>query len=179
MAEILDMGKKRRELAAKRGFQKWSHRFSELFNEETLLQDLSDTTLERLIQPGEESSNAIYELIMGVQGLGPGPRFHFLEPSHKMALMDITLFLLDQFRFEAMKRLGWVSESPMAKVPLVDLVSQFEDRFSAERHQTPSLLPSHPRYEEYMTTFEGDRAAFIRKLIPEVLQCFHERVQKK
>lgn len=177
MAKILDMNEKRQHLTAKRGFDGWNRRFCEPFDENTRLVDLGDETLAKLIQPGEDSSMAIYEFIMGVQGLGTGTRFHFLENLDKMALMDITLFFLDQLRFEAMRRLGWVEESRTSRIPLVDLVTQFQTRFSADRHKTPALSPSHPRYEQYQQTFEGDRAAFIRRLTPEALEIFKEKIK--
>lgn len=177
MTKILDMAEAKRSLAAKRGFESWLTRFAEPFDQHLCLPDLSNTTLSILIQPGGDSSMIIYELIMGVKGLGKGPRFHFLENEDKMAVMDITLFLLDQLRFEAMRRLGWIEIYPTQTVPLVDLVLEFSQRFALDRHQTPNLSPAHPRYEEYLSTFEGDRAAFIRRLIPEVLQAFDDRVQ--
>ena len=177
MAKILEMKGKRQYLTAKRGFEGWNRRFSESFDEHTCLQDLSDATLAKLIQPGEDASMAINDFIMGVQGLGTGTRFHFLENLDKMALMDITLFLLDQLRFEAMRRLGLLEQSPTSRIPLVDLVVEFPTRFSADRHRTPSLSSTHPRYEQYQQTFEGDRAAFIRRLIPEVLDKFKGRIE--
>lgn len=177
MAKILHMERERRSLTAKRGFQSWLTRFSEQFHQETCLEDLSDSTLRTLIQPGSDSSMLIYEFIMGVKGLGAGPRFYFLENPDKMAVMDITLFFLDQLRFEAMRRLGWVDSYPTMAIPLIDLVDQFASRFVNVRHQTPALSSTHPRYEEYLATFEGDQGAFIRRLIPEMLQAFEERVQ--
>ena len=178
MAKILDMKEKRQSLTAKRGFEKWSRRFAESFDENTRLMDLDDITLAKLIQPGEESSMAIYEFIMGVRGLGAGARFYFLENLDKMAVMDITLFFLDQLRFEAMRRLGWVEDFPNSRVPMVDLVAEFADRFSADKHRTPELSSTHPRYEEYRQTFAGDRAAFIRRLIPELLEIYQEKLSK-
>lgn len=177
MAKILEMKGKRQYLTAKRGFEGWNRRFSESFDENTSLQDLSDVTLAKLIQPGEEASMAIYEFIMGVQGLGTGTRFHFLENLDKMALMDVTLFFLDQLRFEAMRRLGWVEESATSRIPLVDLVIEFPTRFSPDKHRTPSISRAHPRYEQYQATFEGDRAGFIRRLIPEALEIFKEKLK--
>lgn len=166
------MQEKRRQLTAKKGFLGWTHRFSESFDEFTRLEDLSNSTLEILIRGGEESSMPLYEFILGVKGLGMGPRFYFMENPDKMAIMDITLFLLDQLRFEAMRRLGWVEDHPTFHIPLLDLVEQFTGRFSAIRNQTPSLALNHPRYMEYDKCFEGDRSAFVRRLIPEVLEVF-------
>lgn len=166
------MQEKKRQMAARKGFHGWTHRFSESYDENTRLEDLSDSTLGALIRGGEDASMPLYELILGVKGLGMGPRFYFMENVDKMAIMDITLFLLDQLRFEAMRRLGWVDDHPTFHVPLMDLVEQFTGRFSSIRHQTPSLSSSHPLYSEYVATFEGDRSSFVRRLIPEVLDVF-------
>lgn len=172
MGRVLDFQERKRHLAAKKGFRSWSRRFPDNFDENTCLQDLSDTTLAALIQGGEESSKAIYQLIMGMLGLGAAELFSDLEGAERMSVMDIALFLLDQFRFEAMRRLGWLEASMTFRTPLLDLVTEFSSRFSAVRHHTPPLSQNHPRYLEYRKTFEGDQASFVRRLIPDALQSF-------
>ena len=67
MAEVIQLETIRRQLAAKRGFHYWSRRFGEVFSENTRLQDLSSATLGKLIQAGEQTTQALNELIMGVQ----------------------------------------------------------------------------------------------------------------
>lgn len=176
MAEILDLQERRRRLTAKRGFENWIHRFNESFDENTCLQDISDSTLNQLIQGGEEYSLPLYELTMGVKGLGAGTHFHSLKNVDKMVVMDITLFLLDQLRFEALRRLGWIENYPTQRIPLLELVEEFSGRFAATKDQTPSLSPQHPRYTEYQKIFEGDRGRFIRKLIPDMIQAFKQRL---
>jgi hypothetical protein len=166
------MEEKRRLMAAQRGFRHWRSRFSETFHENTSPADLSDRTLRSLIQPGEETMGIIYEFVSEVKGLGPENRFHLLEAPDKMAVMDIALFILDQFRFECMRRLGWVELYPTCHTPLVDLIEQFPEGFAHLKHHTPSLAPTHPRYGEYEATFEDDRGVFIRRLIPQALEAF-------
>ena len=174
MAVILDLQQQRRHLLAKRGFETWTRRFSDSFDEETCLEDLSDTTLRTLIQSEEASSMLLYGLIMGFMGLGKGAKFFDLESRARMEVMDISLFLLDQLRFEVMRRLGWVEPSPFCLVPLLDLVERFSTVYSGMKNQTPDLLKSHPRYREYQEVFEGDRAVFVRKMIPDAIQAFQE-----
>jgi hypothetical protein len=89
-----------------------------------------------------------------------------------MNVTDVTLFLLDLARFEAMYRLGWLDDYPFLKVPLIDLIQTFNEQFSAVRNNSPALSSAHPLYEEYVAEFEGDRHAFIRKLIPEAIKVF-------
>jgi hypothetical protein len=172
------MEQRRRHLAARRGFESWAQRFSDALDESTTLEDLSDSTLASLIQAGEDSTMAIYEFIMGVRGMGPGTRFFTFKTSDKMAIMDITLFLLDQLRFECMRRLGWVENYPARGIPMLDLVEQFGERFSSVKYEAPALSAAHPRYSEYEHTFEGDREAFIRRLIPQAILSFQEKVRK-
>jgi hypothetical protein len=177
VSEVLDLEKQRRRLTAKKGFQGWSRRFPDAFHEETRIKDLSHATLAALIQGGMDSSMPLYEFVMGVMGMGMGPRFYYLDNPEKMAVMDIALFFLDRLRFEAMRRLGWVEEDSTFDLALIDLIQQFQDRFSAIKHQTPVLSGNHPRYREYLQTYEGDRSTFIRKLIPEALEAFRASIE--
>jgi hypothetical protein len=174
LAEILDFEQQRRRLAARRGFAAWSRCFPDPFDEQTPVEALSDPTLRTLIQGGDDSSLLLYELIMGIMRLGKGAKFHDLESHVKLEIMDITLFLLDQLRFEVMRRLGWVEPSLFVGVPIFDLVEDFAGTYAPMKNHTPALLRSHPRFHEYLEVFEGDRSVFIRKLVPEALELFQE-----
>ena len=174
MAEIVNLADRRRSLAAKRGFKGWERRFSRSFDVSTRIEDLSHETLGRLIGGGEESNSLLYDLIMGIKGLGPGLRFHFLAGAEKIGIVDIAVFLLDQLRFEAMRRLGWIDDYPGYHIPLVDLVEGYGVKFSGTGMETPSLSRDHARYGEYRRTFSGDRGVFVRRLIPEAIDAFHD-----
>lgn len=175
MAEVLVMREQKRYLIGKRAYESWKRRFSEPFEADTRPRDLSDSTLAVLIEGSEDASMPLYELIMGVLGLGKGPRFYSLDTSEIMLVTDITLFLLDQLRFEALRRLGWIDDWHTVHIPLLDLVEQFSTAFSNSRHGTPSLSSRHPRFQEYQTVFEGDQGPFIRRLIPEAVKLFQEK----
>jgi hypothetical protein len=174
MAVILELEQQRRRLAAKRGFEAWTRRFSDSFAEKTCLEDLRDDILRILIQSEEDSSLLLYGLILGFMGLGKAASFYELQNRVRLEVMDMALFLLDQSRFEVMTRLGWVENSPVRTVPLLDLVLRFSEVYSGMKNQSPPLLPSHPRYREYEEIYEGDRSAFVRKLIPDAIQAFQE-----
>lgn len=174
MADILDMQQQRRRLAASRGFATWSRRFSTSFDDWTTLADLDDNLLRVLIQGNHASSLLLHQLIMGVLKLGKRTCFDDLESPVKLVVMDIGLFLLDQLRFEVMRRLGWVEPTPFASTPAVDLIENFTARYAPMRTQTPQLLRQHPRYREYQEVFEPDRAVFVRRLIPEAIEQFEE-----
>lgn len=179
MAEIVDFQAKKRQMAAKRGFKSWSSRFSEQFDENTRFRDVGENTLGTLIQGGEVSSLPVYDLVMGIQGLGSGFRFHDLEVPDKMAVMDIAIFLLDQFRFEAMRRLGWLEDAPLFDTPIFDAIEQYTTRFASISHQAPRLSTSHPQFEEYEKAFESDRHAVVRRLIPEALEIYEQKAGKE
>jgi hypothetical protein len=172
LADIIDMEEKRRVLAARRGFRPWRSHFSDDFHENTCSKDLAHTTLQRLIQPGENSMEVIYEFVAEVKKFGADDSFDVLDTATKMAVMDISLFILDQMRFECMRRLGWVESYETCNIPLIDLVEKFPEGFAHLQHCTPPLSSIHPLYPEYAATFDADRGAFIRRLIPQALEAF-------
>jgi len=173
--EVVDFQSKKRQIAARKGFRSWVTRFSESFDEHTRFRDVSDRTLGTLIKGGEESTRPVYDLVMGFQGLGAGFKFHDLEAADKMEVMDIVIFLLDQFRFEAMRRLGWLEDDPILDMPVVEAIHEYPSRFVHDHHRTPKLSSHHPRYEEYTRAFENDRYAIVRKLIPEVIEIYERK----
>ena len=172
MGRLLYISECRRRIDAKKGFSPWRRRFGISFDENTSVRRLDNQVIKYLVRGSEDSSSAFYELIMGMKGLGLAHRFHYLDSEPKMNVTDITLFLLDLVRFEAMYRLSWLDDYPFLKVPLVDLIQTFHEEFSAARHNTPALSCAHWLYEEYAAEFEGDRHSFIRKLIPEAIKTF-------
>ena len=172
MGRLLYISECRRRIAAKKGFSPWVRRFGISFDDNTSIRLLDNPVIKYMVQGNEGSSSAFYELIMGIEGLGLAPGFHYLDSQSKMDVTDVTLFLLDLVRFEAMYRLGWLDDYPLLKVPLLDLIQTFHEKFAAVRHNSPALSSAHPLYEEYVAEFEGDRHAFIRKLIPEAIKVF-------
>lgn len=175
VAQVLDMEERRRHLAAKKGFDPWSRRFGASFDDDTSIRRLENPLLKELVRGGEEATAALYDLIMGISGMGAGTRFHYLESEKKMEVTDVALFLLDLLRFEAMYRLGWLEDYPALSVSLLDLVQNFKKRFSCEKQRTPALSPAHPGYSQYLAEFETDRGAFVRRLIPEAIRVFCSR----
>jgi hypothetical protein len=172
MTRVLDINEGKRRLAAKKGFDPWSRRFQTSLDENTTIRQLDNMVIKYLVQGGEDSAMALYELIMGIRGLGPGTRFHYLDSASKMGVTDITLFLLDLIRFEAMYRLGWLENYTFLELPLVDLIQSFKSQFSAPGLTPPALSAAHPLYSAYLAEFESDRNSFVRKLIPEAIEAF-------
>ena len=77
----------------------------EAFGAHTRIADLPDKVILGLAQPGDASSTAFYELIMGVLDLGPAAKFFYLSNDEQMRVVDIHLLLADQVRFEMMRRI--------------------------------------------------------------------------
>ncbi|UCE55751.1 MAG: hypothetical protein JSV31_09955, partial [Desulfobacterales bacterium] len=93
MTKIVNLQTYRNKALEQRSFGPWQKRFGETYGIQTMLSDLSDKTLYYLALPGDNSSNAFYEFIMGVLYLGPAPKFHYLENKDQLMVVDIHLFL--------------------------------------------------------------------------------------
>ena len=176
MKKVVDLQEYRIRTIEQRCFGPWRKRFSEALDLQTRLTDLSDPTLYWLAHPGELSSVAYYEFIMGVLDLGPAAKFHYLDARDQMRVVDIHLFLADQMRFEMMCRLGWIEGFEAEKFSLFELVRDFERIAGRCRRKAPELALSHPEYTGYSTLAEGDRQVFIRRLLQPALDVFKERL---
>lgn len=177
MAEVIQLKSFKRKQAASRGFRSWSKRFGEKLDEQTSLSDLSDETLFFLISPGDQNIFALYELVMGVLDLGTASDFFQLDKAEKMRVIDISIHLLDQFRFECMRRLNWVENTAAQPMSIIDLI----ERYPLPRLQGPAFIPSlnesHPKYQIFQTLPELERETFIRKQIPEAIEAFERMLQ--
>jgi hypothetical protein len=85
-------------------------------------------------------------------------------------IIDQYLFLLDQIRFECMKRLGWLRSYPGEDFTLVELITKFDRLAPSLQAKIPVLSQDHAGYEQYSTMNTYDKEGYIRKLIPEVLK---------
>ena len=176
MGKIVDLESYRIQALEKRGLQPWQQRFSQKFGRGTHLCDLSDRTLMKLAQPGEDSTLAYYELLMAVLDLGEGRQFSSLKKEDQLRVVDIHLFLADQVRFEMMRRLNWVEPFAAGEYPVVLLVAEFEQIRERCRAQAPMLSYRRPDYRQYETLTPREREGFIRKLLPSALEAFRLRL---
>jgi hypothetical protein len=177
MAEVIQLNSFKRKQAAIRGFRSWSKRFGEKLDEQTRLSDLSDETLLFLISPGDQNIFALYELVMGVLDLGRSAEFFHLDKAGKMEVIDISIHLLDQFRFEGMRRLDWLANAAAQPLSIIDLIEQYP----LLKVQGPAVVPSlnkfHPKYLIFQELPELERETFIRKQIPEAIEKFEKMLQ--
>jgi hypothetical protein len=176
MTKIINLQLYRTVVLEKRIFGPWKRRFEETYGLETRLSDLSDNVLYYLAQPGESSSVAYYELIMGVFDFGAATNFYSLNNEDKMAVVDTHLFLADQVRFETMWRLKWIKEFEARKFGLIELVQDVENLRARCKENPPKLVKSNPEYHAYTRLTHGDKEVFIRQMLQKALEAFKKRL---
>ena len=175
MPKIVNLQNYRAKALEQRSYGPWQKRFGESYGIHTKLSDLSDKTLYYLALPGDSSTNAFYEFIMGVLDLGTSSKFHYLENKDQLMVVDIHLFLADQMRFEMMRRLEWIRTFEGGKYSLLNLVQEFEKVKTKCREHPPILAESNPDYAAYTQLTIGDKEVFIRRMLQEALDAFKER----
>jgi len=174
MTKVVNIQSYRAKVLQKRAFGHWEKRFKESYNLQTRLSDLSDKTLYFLAQPGENSSTAFYELIMGILDLGPAIKFNYLPNKEQMRVVDIHLFLADQVRFEVMRRLKWLVKLPCEKCNLIAMVQDFDKIKPKSKESPPELSASHPDIISYQQLATGDKEVFIRRMLRDAIEAFKD-----
>ena len=66
MGKVVDLKEYQTRAVEQKGFGPWRKRFGESYGERTGPSDLSDRTVYLLALPGQDSTIAFYELIMGI-----------------------------------------------------------------------------------------------------------------
>ncbi len=176
MADIVHLKTYRLQQIDKKGFGPWRKRFGEPFRRDTRLEDISDSTLFRLAQPGENQALPYYEIIMGTLDWGNPVKFYYLDDAERMRVIDIHMFLADQIRFEMMKRLGWIEKFITEQVALIDYILSFDHLRAVCMNHPPLLSPAHPQFSEYSALMDTDKQIFIRRLLPRALEVFQTRL---
>jgi hypothetical protein len=172
MTKIVDLQSFRERALEQKSYGPWQKRFGESYGAHTRISDLSDKTLFGLAQPGETSTTAFYELIMGALDLGPAAKFYYLANDEQMRVVDIHLLLADHVRFELMRRLGWLRTLPCGRYSLIEMVQQFESVKQQARQAPPELNDSHPEYGAYRQLAKGDQEVFIRRMLRDAIEAF-------
>ncbi|MGD9366916.1 MAG: hypothetical protein PVH87_14550 [Desulfobacteraceae bacterium] len=174
MAKIIQLAEYKAHSALEDGYRRWRALFNETFEAGTRLSDLSPKTLCWLAEPGDESATAIHTLIIGFLGHGDSVTFYSLDSKVQSQVLDIFLFLSDQFRFEMMYRLGWLECFLGNQYALFEMVTEFERIKKKCQDQPPSLSKDHNEYETYSKLFERDQQVFIRRMLTSALQVFKQ-----
>ena len=178
MPKIVNLQNYRVKALEQRSYGPWQKRFGESFGIHTKLSDLSDKTLYYLALPGDSSTNAFYEFIMGVLDMGMFSQFHYLENKDQLMVVDIHLFLADQVRFELMHRLEWLQGFSTEDNTLLEMVRRHDALKAESKNNPPVLTESHPQYDEYQQRTRGDKDVFIRRLLQDALEVFKKRLEE-
>ncbi len=170
MSEVIDLRKRRAARSAGRAFRNWGKKFDEEFGPHTRLCDITISTLAFLARGEDEATFYFYDLIMNIRGVGTGFQFDTLGAEEKIRVTERYFFLLDQVRYECMRRIGWLQSCPSEEFTLVELIENFDSAAPAIQADIPMLSASHPRYEEFAGLIAMEKESFIRGLIPAALE---------
>jgi len=174
MAKIVDLQSYRSRIIVEKAFGPWKRRFKESYDEKTAPADLSARTLFLLAEPGDKSTHAYYELVMGALELGQASMFYYLDKGEQLKVVDVHLFLADQVRYELMHRLGWVASFPCQRLTFLELI-QGANRLKLQlRGNPPQLAEMHADYDHFTGLTLMDKEAFIRRMLPKALDAFKE-----
>lgn len=170
MTDIVELAKARLNINIGKAYRNWIGRLGEDFGVSTRLSHISSRSLRFLAGGAGNSPFYLYDLIMNLRGLGSGFEFNELDSKNKMIVMDRHLFLLDQIRFEYMKRIGWLDSYPGEEFTIVELILQF-DQLAPGMHAIPPILSKdHSAYSSFCDMNQFEKEELIRKLVVEALQ---------
>ena len=170
MTKIVDITKARLGINVGKAYRNWKNRLGKDFGLLTRLCHVSDKSLRFLAGGAGNSPFYIYDFIMNLKGLGSGFEFNELDSKNKISVMDMYIFLLDQIRFEYMKRIGWLDSYPGEEFTIVDLILQFDKLAPGMRARPPSLSKDHPAYGRFSEMSQFEKEELIRKLLGDALQ---------
>ena len=164
--------------AALRGFREWKRLLPSLsfLDETSRIKDFPDELVLFFCEDTPKSRVLIYDLLMGIYGMGSGYEFESLPPDAVSALLDPIFLITDLMRFECLRRLGWAYPHPGSVVPIVELVSQIRDRISRDFLGMPELTPEHPAFKMLKSPGLLEEAVFLRRHIPEAVRRFRETI---
>lgn len=174
MGELISLEEGRLRHIARLAFTGWDRKFKENFSHTTTIGEMGNEVIKFFASDTPQSMQILQAFVAKCRY----PRevkqqgYEQLDVSVKREIIDISLFLLDQMRFEAMFRLGWINGFSARVIPLVELVVNFYEKYDWLQYETPQLHPMHALYPDYLKTYEADRKGFVRRLIPHVLEIF-------
>jgi hypothetical protein len=172
MGTIINLKSYKAQKRDQRGFSRWKKRFGETCGRQTQLSDLSGKMIYYLATPGEESTVAFFELIMGVLTLGPADQFTDIQRDEQIRVVDIHLFMADQVRLEMLCRLGWLCGFSCKHEKLYDMITNFESMRQESNTPPPDVSSSHPGFGDYINLSDREKDGFVRRLLPQSLEAF-------
>lgn len=178
MTEPVSLQAHKLKKSTQRGFREWRRLFPGLkeADETTRIMDLPDEVLLFLSEDIPQSRVLIYDLLMGVYGLGSGYEFESLAPDQVSALLDPFFLITDLLRFDCLRRLGWAYPAPGAAMPLIELVLMIQNGVPPDLQGAPELTAEHPAYKLLQHPSLLEQAVFLRRHIPEAIRRFREKI---
>ena len=171
-AEVVSLEQARRDKQARAAFGRWQSRLDHRPAADTALSELPDAALHQLAELGHQATLALYDVVLGVRGLGPGERYPDLEARQKLEALDVFLFLADQVRFEVMVRLGWLNPGPVRGTSILEMAKDYR-RFQVEAGRRPlRLTKAYPSYQQVERRMGMEPEAVVRSVIPQALAAF-------
>jgi len=177
VAEIIDLEERKKALGGSRLLMEWARALGFSLGPQCSLMELPDQLLWLLAKADPRGQSELEDLILRVR-TGKKKASVVLGPEERMEMLDVTLFLLDQIRFECMTRLGWIEPLETRQIPLAELLSRPVERLK-ELKQTPELRQDNPNFHRFKALSLLDRETFIRRQIPQALEIFRRKIQEK
>lgn len=172
MGEIIDLREAKLRQIARFAFKGWGKKFKENFSHTTTISNLSQEVIKFFAFGTPQSMQIIQAFVAKCRYPREIQQYgcECLDTSAKREIIDISLFLLDQIRFEAMFRLGWIDHFQARVIPMVELAIDFYSKYEWLQYEVPSINSNHAYFSDYMDTYEADRNGFVRRLIPNMLE---------
>jgi hypothetical protein len=177
VAEIIDLEERKRSMGAARLLVEWARALGFSIGPQCSLMELPDKLLWLLAKADPRGQSELEDLIVRVRR-GKKKTSAVLGPRERMEILDVTLFLLDQIRFECMTRLGWIEPLETRQIPLAEILSRPVERLK-ELKQTPKLRQDNPSFHRFQALPLLEKETFIRKQIPQALEIFRRRIQER
>lgn len=176
MTKVVDLKSFSAARAIEKGQKAWKAHFPEKLTAETRLADLSDETILALAQLGSKINKLLYEVIIRTLDFGGAYEFENLPSEHKIQVLDTSLFLIDQIRWECLNRLNWIHGFAGEVYPIAILILDRAKIQAEFQPEFPELNEGHPQYFEFKRRRTQDGEALLRSMIPAALAGFSQRL---
>ncbi|MCB2191411.1 MAG: hypothetical protein KQI62_07595 [Deltaproteobacteria bacterium] len=171
-AEVVSLAQARRDKEARAAFGRWERRLGFRPPADAALSELPDSVLHQLAELGHQATLALYDVVLGVRGQGPGEHYPDLEARLKLEALDVFLFLADQVRFEVMVRLGWLDPGPVRGASILEMAKDFHNFQAKAGRQPLRLTKAYPSYDQVERRMGLEPEAVVRSVIPQALEAF-------
>ena len=176
--KIISLKAYKHRKAATLGFARWASQLKESekisFDENTRWSEIPDSLLLKLSQDNSESRLLYYHLIMSSLGLGTGYDFEVQTPAKFTELLDIFFLLVDQSRFECMRRIGWIDTTPLGGRSIINLILKIYDGEALKHLKVNHVNDSHPA----LGCEEGfDLEVQVRKYTLDAIEAFRQQIE--